>query len=268
VDFTTYLATWFRWLPVALLQDSGDLLAVFDRWERWRRDREPSAADEETGWTPYYSHRRFHSEFLEFVRTCYLREMATARAAIAAAARAESVTARDRRRPIVAPIDAPVASSVPYPLEAAVVVDLGVDYRELIDSLRHGRGLNHVPVRPTTIAFSATRDQLDTWQLPALSATLLGLCDGRRTVGEITRLFQPAERPVDGVPLETMCLFGLMQLREDGLIGFSASPPIWGEEPAARDSVLVGALQQLPRRHATNTQQPWPASGPTRSIDD
>ena len=28
IDFVTYLATWFRWLPVAILQDSGDLLKV------------------------------------------------------------------------------------------------------------------------------------------------------------------------------------------------------------------------------------------------
>ena len=78
IDFVTYLATWFRWLPVAILQDSGDLLKVFDRWRRWRVERRSSDADEDNGWTPYYSHRRFHTEFLEFVETCYLPEMANA----------------------------------------------------------------------------------------------------------------------------------------------------------------------------------------------
>ena len=71
VDFATYLATWFRWLPVVLLQDSGDLLLVFERWRRWRAERPPVDSDEQIGWTPYYSHRRFHKELLEFVRACY-----------------------------------------------------------------------------------------------------------------------------------------------------------------------------------------------------
>jgi hypothetical protein len=249
--------------PVALLQDSGDLLAVFDRWQQWRRDRMPSAADEDTGWTPYYSHRRFHAEFLEFVRTCYVSEMATARAAISAIARAESVTARDRRPPIVEPVDDPDATSIPYPLDASVVIDLEIDYKELIDSLRHGKGLHHVSERPTTIAFSATDDRFDTWQLPAVSSTLLGLCDGKRTISEITRLFHPVEPPIDGVSLETMCLFGLMQLRGDGFIGFSAAPPIWEEDPAAAGRVLMDSPHPPPFGHATNTQQPWPVSRPT-----
>src|SRR6185295_13404412 len=70
MDFVTYLATWFRWLPVALLQDSDDFLEVFDRWIEWRSTRQPCGSDEDLGRTPYYSHRRFRSELLEFVKTC------------------------------------------------------------------------------------------------------------------------------------------------------------------------------------------------------
>src|SRR5262249_52770901 len=91
-DFVTYLATWFRWLPVALLQDSGDFLEVFDRWRRWLTERNGENSGEDMGLVPYYSHRKFRTEFLEFVGTCYLEEMATARAAIATLVETEGLS--------------------------------------------------------------------------------------------------------------------------------------------------------------------------------
>ncbi len=258
MDFVTYLATWFRWLPVALLQDSGDLLKVFERWQRWRLERKPGDSDEDTGWTPYYSHRRFHSEFLEFVRTCYLAEMATAREAIAAVAQTECAPARDGRKPIINEVDRLEDSSVPYRLDALFVVDVEVDYKELIESLRNKRDLNLVPARDTTVVFSTTSEQLDVWQLPPLSVTLLRLCDGRRTVKEITREFSLVGTDLDGIPIDKVCCFGLMQLREDGLIGLSASPLTWEDEKREDEDAITRAPRYSLPPQANNTQQPWP----------
>ena len=260
MDFVTYLSTWFRWLPVAILQDSGDLLKVFERWQQWRMERRPSAADEDIGWTPYYSHRRFHSEFLEFVRSCYVPEMATARAAVSAIARAECVPARDPRTPIVDRVERLDETSVPYRLDTAIAVDIEVDYEELIDSLRHRKDLSLVSVRDTTIVFDTAGDRMDTWQLPPLSAALLRLCDGQRTVGEIARAFQPIGIEVEGIPVETVCLFGLKQLEDDGFIGLSAAPLMWREEPVAHQQI-ANTLHYSQPPQAINTQQPWPPRG-------
>jgi len=257
MDFATYLATWFRWLPVALLQDSGDLLIIFERWQQWRLERRPSETDEDTGWTPYYSHRRFHREFLEFVRTCYLTEMATARAAVSAVASAECVPVRDTRTPIVNHVEDLSETTVPYLLDTSVVIDLEVDYKDLIDSLKSKRDLNMVAVRDTAIVYGTTGDRLDTWQLPPLSAALLRLCDGGHTVAEIVRLFHPGGSELDGIPADKVCLFGLMQLKEDGLIGLSASPLIW-DEPVAHEAALTVAPHYSLPPQATHTQQPWP----------
>ena len=142
MDFVTYLSTWFRWLPVAILQDSGDLLKVFERWQQWRMERRPSAADEDIGWTPYYSHRRFHSEFLEFVRTCYVPEMATARAAVSAIARAEAVNAPKNRTPIVDEVDRVEAGVIPYRIRDVTMIDVEVDYSEVIQGLRNDTDLS------------------------------------------------------------------------------------------------------------------------------
>lgn len=264
MDFVTYLATWFRWLPVAILQDSGDLLHVFERWQRWRLERRPRDTDEDIGWTPYYSHRRFHTEFLEFVRSCYLPEMASARHAISAVARAESIPARERRTPIVDPVECLDERSVPYPLDAAIVVDLEADYDTLIGSLRNRHDLNLVPVRDTTIVFSTTGDRLDTWQLPPLSAALLRLCDGTRTVAEIARAFQPVGADLEGIPAETVCLFGLAQLKDDGFIGLSASPLMWQQDVDA-DEISDRATHYSQPPQLTNTQQPWPPRAVTET---
>jgi radical SAM superfamily enzyme YgiQ (UPF0313 family) len=253
MDFATYLATWFRWLPVAILQDSGDLLDVFDRWRRWRAERPARDGDEDTGWTPYYSHRRFHHEFLEFVDECYLPEMARARSAIAAVARAEAARASDGRHPIVQEVPRVEAGCIPYRLDDVITIDVDVDYKQLIESLKNGTDLALVRPSDTIVAFNPADDRLDVWQLPPLSTSLLRLCDGRRTVTEIANAFQTAGEQLEGIPVGTACLFGLTQLRNDGFIGLSSSPVTWREDA----SMPVVALPP----QAGNTQQPWPPRG-------
>lgn len=257
IDFVTHLATWFRWLPVAILQDSGDLLKVFERWQRWRVERRPCESDEILSWTPYYSHRRFHNEFIEFVQNCYVPEMANAPAAIAAVARTESAPARNERKPIVNETNCLDGSTVPYQTEMLFVTDVEVDYKELIQSLRHKTDLNQVSAGDATVVFSNADEELNVWQLPPLAGTVLRLCDGSRTVNEIAHELSLEEIELNGIPIEKACLFGLMQLHEDGFIGLSSSPLTWVEE----NEVSTGPPQfSLPPK-ASNTQQPWPLPG-------
>lgn len=257
IDFVTYLAIWFRWLPVAVLQDSGDLLAVFDRWRRWRVERRPRDSDEDTGWTPYYSHRRFQNEFLDFIQTCYLPEMAKAPATIAAVARTESVPASDRRRPVVEETDSLQESTIPYVIDSLFVADLEVDYKELIATLRTKGDLKTVSACSVTVIFSDEGDDLNVWQLSPLASVLIRLCDGRRTVAEIIEEFASLETGLSEIPPDKACLFGLMQLLEDGFIGLSSSPLLW-EKPGADSKPHFS----FPPK-AINTQQPWPIADST-----
>ncbi len=221
IDFVTYLATWFRWLPVALLHDSGDLLRVFDRWLRWRAERKSTRADEDTGWTPYYSHRRFQHEFLEFVETCYLQEMARVPAAITAIARTERMPVRDQRQRVIEETDRLDETTVPFLLDSLLVVDLEVDYKELISSLRNKTRLDQISTCDATVVFSNADDNLNVWQLSPLSSALLRLCDGQRTVADITREFSLLETTLPEIPADKVCLFGLTQLLDDGFIALS-----------------------------------------------
>jgi len=250
IDFVTYLATWFRWLPVAVLQDSGDLLMVFDAWKQWRVERKSTGSEEDTGWTPYYSHRRFQHEFLEFVESCYLPEMANAPAAVAAMARAESAPVRHQRQRVVEETDQLEEGAVPYVIDSLFVVDLEVDYKELISCLRNKTDLSQVLASDVTVIFSNAGDDLNVWQLSPLAGVLLHLCDGQRTVADITREFSSLETGLTEIPADKVCLFGLGQLLDDGFIALSSLPLTW-EEPIRNPQF------SLPPK-STNTQQPWP----------
>ena len=218
-------------------------------------ERRPSESDEVIAWTPYYSHRRFHNEFVEFVQTCYVPEMANAPAAIAAVARTESAPARDVRKPVVNETESFEGSTVPYQLETLFVTNVEIDYKELIASLRGKTDLNRVSPGDFTVVFSHEAGELNVWQLPPLAGTLLRLCDGQRRIAEIVNEFSFLGIELDGIPVEKAGLFGLMQLRADGFIGLSSSPLTWVED----DEASPGPEEFLLPAKASNTQQPWPA---------
>jgi len=79
---------------------------------------------------------------------------------------------------------------------------------------------------------------------------LLHLCDGQRTVADITREFSSLETGLTEIPADKVCLFGLGQLLDDGFIALSSLPLTW-EEPIRNPQF------SLPPK-STNTQQPWP----------
>ena len=140
-------------------------------------------------------------------------------------------------------------TAVPYLIDSLFVVDLEVDYKELIESLRNKADLSEVAARDVTVVFSNADDDFEVWQLPPLAGTLLRFCDGKRTVAEITREFSLLEIELNDIPAEKVCLFGLVQLVEDGVVGLSSVPLMWEGDAMPQVS--------FPPK-AGNTQQPWP----------
>ncbi len=219
----------------------------------------------------YYAHQRFRKDFLEFVQTCYLEEMATARVAIETLSRTEDMLAGVRgwtSQPVESG-DLFNANCVPYWPANLRVLDIEIDYNELIESLRHQTDLCRISERKGTIAFlpidtghseqkGTDEIQMHVWQLAPLSATLLRLCDGKRTVGEIVQGFCELEKAVCEVPAEKVCLFGLMQLQKDGFIGISSCPVVTEAEAGSNDGETAIVSWPSPTPQTGNTQQPWP----------
>lgn len=263
-DFVTYLTARFRWLPVALLQDSGDFLKVFDSWKLWIADRSDHDPGPNSRWmVPYYSHCQFRKDFLEFLETSYLEEMATGRAAIAALIDSE-------RGPQTRTVrNAPVAEEktscldvnyFPFQVQNLRVIDVRADYNQIVKRLRINAGLSEVPEGKVTIVFRTGVDsRVQVLQLTSLSAALLRLCDGKRTVGEIIREFDLLGPDLDDVPSDKACLFGLMLLREEGVIDISSRPIM---EEQVDEALRIDEIDFIPRYspspQMSNTQQPWP----------
>jgi hypothetical protein len=254
-DFVTYLALRFRWLPVALLQDNGDFLKVFDSWRSWSAERRAQRPPANGGVVPYYCGHQFRDDFLEFVRTSYIEQMANSPAAIAALVQSEGLP-RGAKPDLagVATVEAFDEASYPFPARNAIVVEFGVEYQQLIQSLRAGAGLRGVVSRGVTVAFCEKgENEVEVRQLSESSAALIRLCDGKRTVEDVAREFARQSPGAAGVPAEVACLFGLGVLREEGLLQFAAHPVV--RSPAA-DGARLPTYATPPE--LANTQRPWP----------
>ncbi len=261
-DFVTYLTTWFRWLPVAMLQDSGDLLKVFDAWKEWLHERKTDEGESAFCAAPYYCCRQFRNDFLEFVRTSYLDQLARARSVIRVLIQTEGGDEAGDVIPASADAEPPDAldlSCVPFRQKGFVAMALSLDYKELIDRLRSKTDLESMPEQNVTVLFRP-KDQWRTevWQLSPSSAALMRHCDGKRTVQEIIGELAWLGADQDELPLETVCLFGLVQLQQEGLIGISHIPLTEEELKDRTTPIATSIMRYSPPPEASNTQQPWP----------
>jgi hypothetical protein len=81
-DFLFGVTIWFRWLPIGLMQDSGDFLDVCDLWFAWSNERRrqrtsnQESASEMSGAAPYCFRSDFRDDFVEFVKEVYIPQVA------------------------------------------------------------------------------------------------------------------------------------------------------------------------------------------------
>lgn len=251
-DFVTALQTWFRWLPLALLLDSGDMLKVFDMWRIWQNNKFKDNFDFNCSEVPYYSHKQFPKDFLEFVRTCYNNEIATAKTVISAIIEVGNLfLTQDSELATESPEKLEVFSSTsfPYKPKGLHVAQLNVDYKELLQCLRNKKILKQVSVKNVTIAFriiNPEQMEIDMRLLSPLSVELLDMCDGSRTVSDIIYQFSLLKAHVEGVPAEKVCFLVLSQLFKQGLIEVSSRP--MNKTPAGKfgaDSAWCSALNEV-----------------------
>lgn len=240
-DFILKGMGWFRWLLVALHQDGGDLVKVFDEWRAWRIEKQGNELIDSTELSIYYGKMEFYQDFLEFLKTRYLTEMAKAPLVLSALIEYESTLASEYED--AASEESPSGSTqgpaqspttlrpdmIPHLADGVRLIELEVDYKKIIQCLRRKGRLKRVTKHPVTTVTrkSAQRSHqinTDILQLSPLSAQLLHLCNGRRTVKEISDLFSSSADNVDGIPADKACIFGLEMLRLQNLIIVSSGP--------------------------------------------
>lgn len=229
-DFVTAMDSWFHRLPLALYLDSGDMLSIFDRWMMWRTNKPMVNLDYKGREVPYYNHRQFSTDFIEFVLTCYNKEIAAAKTVISEIVKIEKLFLTPDSELIPKQPEEPEIfslTSFPYKPAGLHVAQLNIDYKELLQCLKNKKDLKRISVMDVTIAFiriNREETEIDVRLLSPLSEELLEMCDGSRTVNDIIHQVSLLKSHVDGVSSEKLCFFGLSQLFKQRLIETSSNP--------------------------------------------
>jgi radical SAM superfamily enzyme YgiQ (UPF0313 family) len=230
-DVVAHLTRRARWLTLGLVRDSGDFLAIFDRWLAWRPLE--SIASGEQHFAPYYARENFLSDFMDFVEKVYLPEMSRNAPAIRAlvanerlilsfgsCAEEQSQAVKDKP-----PCDAAKGSveltfdTVPRPTSGVRLARLDVDYDELISCLRDQSSLDTLVERPTTVFYKISKDgNVEIRQLAPLSCALLNLCDGKKAVRELIASEDWRANLRGESSPEQYTFVGLKQLYEESLL--------------------------------------------------
>jgi radical SAM superfamily enzyme YgiQ (UPF0313 family) len=246
----------FRWLFVGLHQDSGNLLTVFTLWRNWRQENK--GAFPEGNIASYYANLLFRREFVEFVRSRYLDGHARAPVALRALLDYDaSFLADTEENRSTAEQDVPSDLSVyrqpigmadtPELAKGIRVTKLEVDYRKIVQCLRRQGRLDRVPARTVSVVTRPTvmsvGSRTEIVQLTELSAQLMALCDGKRTVADIVHEFGTDRPEIDGVPVDKVCRLGLELLRQQHLVTVRAAASYLPQLEASATQPVFAAAQ-------------------------
>jgi hypothetical protein len=210
-DFIQHSILRCRWLVVALHQDSGHLVEVFDAWLSWLQKNRPTREESPgAGGAPYYARSEFVQDLLEFVRNWYLRR-ARNRGPLRALLNFELALNLKSSKP-------GRRKGAPRLAVGVRIMRLGANYHRILDCLRNHEPLATVPASRVWIATRETGNQkLEVSQLSPLSAQLLASCNGENGPKQIARGLR-LSKDIAGIPAQKVCLLGLATLRQQGLI--------------------------------------------------
>jgi hypothetical protein len=212
----------FRWLLIALHQEAGHLLTVFDAWRAWRQEPANPAK--------YYCSIEFSRHFQAFLKAVYLAKMRPASISVPGllelqeALEAESQDDTASSGPFEPDKVAITSDLIPCRAPGVHVVRVTTDVRAIFEALRSRQPLQRVVRGPRVLAASKSDDdRLKLMELPRLLADTLFLCEGQFTVQEIVRRFSRRHRAIGGVPASQVCRLSLEMLRKQELVGFLRS---------------------------------------------
>lgn len=220
-DFVLHAMSRFRWLVVALADFTGDFIPVFDDWQRWLRTTRGQNAPV----ARYYGLPEFGTDFLEFCTQKFACSQNGWPTVVGALIEYEKWLHRlpdrgnggSRVEPGGTRLD---RQTIPVIARGVRIGRFPFNYLGIIRRLRRKKAPKKPRPCPVFLALkeSADTNRIGTMQLPDAAGQLLMLCDGERNVADIIRQFDPPAGLIEGVSKQAQCLFGLEQLRKEGLI--------------------------------------------------
>jgi len=224
-DFVDGVTFWFRWLSIALLDATDDLLYVFDEWLRWhayRAQRESQASKERN--SRYYFSNVFAEDLLAFVREAIdfgclpnahsLRNVLEYEAALCDLEPAPTVEG---------PHTGIQRASMKHRVrraEGVVVRSFTFDLPGLLDSLRSGKRSCKTDNQSCRTAIVARRNRpIQILRLSDEAAELLSLCSSDNAIDQVVDKYCDAHVGRDNRSLCKNAAFaGLTRLYKDGLL--------------------------------------------------
>jgi radical SAM superfamily enzyme YgiQ (UPF0313 family) len=224
-DFVDSMAFWFRWLPIALVETTGDLLGVFDSWMRWHAHHAPGESQERRDRNShYYRSSVFARDLLAFVGEAIhsgcLPDTQSLRNVLEYE---EAFCDLDPAPTVVASPTGIQRATLKYRVrkaEGVVVRSFTFDLPGLLDSLRSGEQLCKTGNRGCCTAIVARRDRpIQVLQLSEEAAELLLLCNREDTIDHVVDKYCDAQLMRNDRTLRKKAAFaGLTRLYEDGLL--------------------------------------------------
>jgi radical SAM superfamily enzyme YgiQ (UPF0313 family) len=232
-DFVDGMAFWFRWLPIALVDTTGDLLCVFDGWIRWHAHRVPRESQERGDRNfRYYCSNVFAHDLLAFVGEAIDSGYLPATKSMRNVLEYEKALCDLEPAPMVeaSPTGIQRASLKDRlrKAEGVVVRSFTFDLPGLLDSLRYGQRLRKIEDRSCWIATLARKGRpIQVVQLSEQTADLILFCNGEDTVEQVVDKYCDANTGKENGRVRKKAAFaGLSRLYEDGLLEIRPRPKL------------------------------------------
>lgn len=222
--------TQFRWLMLALAAGDGGILTVFNSWRDWRAKPKKARASSST--VEYYFGENFVQDFFDFLQARILtgdnkctaaRTMLEYEIGWREAVRKLALDSQD------CPADGEpggriTLQSIPKLAWGIGLLPVDVEASRVILQLKTKRKAEP-PGREFLCVRVAPGERIQIEKLSPLAAQLLTLCDGQSDLEEICRRFTAngaQTKDFGTLNSQQVCIAGIIQLAERGLLKFSA----------------------------------------------
>lgn len=206
-----------KWLLVAVHQEMGSLLTVFNAWRQWRPLPDNLAK--------YYCSYQFSLDFQRFLKEVYLKNLYPESVALPGLLEFQEVFEAGienetwDRSTLKLNTQEIGLDNIPRLANGVQVLRVRADITEIIEALRCKRRPEPESPKNQVIAARAVpNDQTHIFSLPPLLAEVLDLCNGQRTLREIIQIFSTVKETVEGVPADVACQLAIESLQGAGLI--------------------------------------------------
>jgi hypothetical protein len=216
-EFANTVGAHVRWLVVALVDAGYDLMDLFDQFRPVRAIMYPAMRPAE--FHEYYRSSRSRHDFVQFVRSRSWPDGEAIRAMCDLEAAMENSALRTTLECDTVCLDGELDwDDVPVLASPAHVFRLKWDLRAVIERLASGNCARDLAKDSFYVTEAVSRDATKPREVPERVAYALELCDGTRTVSQITRAFAEVFPQWDGLTGEEACWVVLEIYAEKGML--------------------------------------------------